>query len=450
MGVAALKLGLLLAMVLLTVFAGLLPIWLLKLLRKKAATAQSARQKKYASLVLCLLTCFSGGVFLATCFLHLFPELAEHLAHMREEYKLDIDYPVAELLSCAGFFLLFFLEEAVLYLIPSMAHGHSHGGGGHSHDLDDLFAGDHSCRGQNSHCGQHDHGANNPTCRLLSHSGADEEQHADEHANNHAHNHEARHRAGAEVTIATVTTAACTSPNVTEPKDVLAAKAPASSTVKFTTSCTRTECAVALAEPERCETNCERVKEDPPILMKSRPHAHSHSTRSVTIVLAIAFHAIIEGLAMGVQQDPPKVWAIFISLTVHKLIVAFSVGLQLARTHAHALRWVVISMVLISLMTPLGGVLGMLVQNAPMSARLRDYLVLVCQGIAVGTFIYVTFFEVLIHERDNEHPNLLKLLMMLLGFAMIGLIRLLVEGHDHSHGHSHGHSHVHDGFSANP
>lgn len=58
---------------------------------------------------------------------------------------------------------------------------------------------------------------------------------------------------------------------------------------------------VEFAEPERCEINCERVKEDPPIRMKSRPHAHSHGTRSITIVLAIAFHAIIEGLALGVQ-----------------------------------------------------------------------------------------------------------------------------------------------------
>jgi zinc transporter ZupT len=76
--------------------------------------------------------------------------------------------------------------------------------------------------------------------------------------------------------------------------------------ISSTTTCKTSECPVTflsmeVAEPERCETNCDRVKEDPPILMKSRPHAHSHGTRSVTIVLAIAFHAIIEGLALGVQ-----------------------------------------------------------------------------------------------------------------------------------------------------
>lgn len=57
----------------------------------------------------------------------------------------------------------------------------------------------------------------------------------------------------------------------------------------------------ALAEPERCETNCDQIKEHPPILMESRPHAHSHGIRSVTFVLAISFHSIVEGLALGVQ-----------------------------------------------------------------------------------------------------------------------------------------------------
>jgi hypothetical protein len=44
-------------------------------------------------------------------------------------------------------------------------------------------------------------------------------------------------------------------------------------------------------------------------------------------------------------------------------------------------------MVLISLMTPIGGFLGMLVQSAPIDAKLRDIIVLVCQGLAVGTWV---------------------------------------------------------------
>lgn len=119
--------------------------------------------------------------------------------------------------------------------------------------------------------------------------------------------------------------------------------------------------------------------------MKSSPHAHSHGVRSITLVLALSFHELIEGVAFGVQvrredllsviknlprprdynenspgkkniknflihntvmciqKDVSKVTALFLSLLVHKLIVAFSTGLQLARTHAHQLHLVVIS-----------------------------------------------------------------------------------------------------------
>ena len=84
-----------------------------------------------------MLTCFSGGVFLATCFLHLLPELQEHFINMQKAYDYHFHYPIAELLSCAGFFFLFTFEEVVLILIPSIGHGHVHGHshveGGHSH-----------------------------------------------------------------------------------------------------------------------------------------------------------------------------------------------------------------------------------------------------------------------------------------------------------------------------
>lgn len=47
---------------------------------------------------------------------------------MEDKYEYHIHYPIAELLSCGGFFLLFALEEIVIMLIPSMAHGHRHSG----------------------------------------------------------------------------------------------------------------------------------------------------------------------------------------------------------------------------------------------------------------------------------------------------------------------------------
>lgn len=82
---------------------------------------------------------------------------------------------------------------------------------------------------------------------------------------------------------------------------------------------------------------------------------------------------------------------------IHKIIVAFSVGLQLGRTHAHALGWVCLSMGLFSIMSPFGGFIGTFVQSSQMDTQVKALTILIFQGVAVGTFIYVTFFEVSIH-----------------------------------------------------
>ncbi|CAO4360560.1 unnamed protein product [Caenorhabditis nigoni] len=409
-----LKLGLMLAMFVLTFIVGMSPLKVLHKLRHEAATAQSSSKHKHVSLVLCLLTCFSGGVFLATCFLHLFPELQEKMRSLSHYGWDTTGYPYSELLSCLGFFLIFFLEEVVIMMIPSFAHGHGHGGHGHDH---------------------HHHEQTPPVdvgggcCMVESAVEESKKEHQESVAD--------------ETTALTATSTKRAISVDKEGEGHCQTHCPLTvherkGSNECTANATHTFAPVAFAEPERCETNCEAIDEDPPILMKSRPHAHSHGVRSITFVLALSIHSIIEGLAFGVGSGENAIIALFTSLMVHKLIVAFSVGLQLFRTHAHQIKWVIISIVTLASMTPLGAMIGLVITSAGEDALWKDATVVVLQGLAVGTFIYVTFFEVLLHERDNEHPNLLKLLVMFIGFALIGGIRIFESPHGHSHG---GHEH---------
>jgi zinc transporter ZupT len=76
---------------------------------------------------------------------------------------------------------------------------------------------------------------------------------------------------------------------------------------------------------------------------------------------------------------------------VHKLIEDFVVGFQLARKNESV--YLVVSLTIsMSLMTPLGGALGILIQNAPIRTQAHDLFILCCQGTTAGTFIYVSFF----------------------------------------------------------
>ena len=56
------------------------------------------------------------------------------------------------------------------------------------------------------------------------------------------------------------------------------------------------------------------VNEDPPILMKSSPHAHSHGVRSITFVLALSIHSVIEGIALGVGVSSSPFYLFFLRL----------------------------------------------------------------------------------------------------------------------------------------
>ena len=54
---------------------------------------------------------------------------------------------------------------------------------------------------------------------------------------------------------------------------------------------------------------------------------------------------------------------------------------------------------------------------------------LVCgslQAVACGTFLYVTFFEVLPHEMNSGGNRLIKVLCIILGFSFIAVMMLLL------------------------
>ena len=87
-----------------TLFLGLIPIKL----SKRCDPEKNAFNRGVVSFLLC----FGGGVLLATCFIHILPEVNHALAALPGSLPL----PLAELSLCAGFFLVYFIEELVHYV----------------------------------------------------------------------------------------------------------------------------------------------------------------------------------------------------------------------------------------------------------------------------------------------------------------------------------------------
>ena len=98
--------------------------------------------------------------------------------------------------------------------------------------------------------------------------------------------------------------------------------------------------------------------------------------------------------------------------------MAFSLGLNLAQSHGMTVKYFILSVTIFSLASPLGMAIGIGLSDMKQSIA-RDVANGVLQGVAGGTFLYITFFEVLPHEFASNKMRLPKVLCLLVGYSII-------------------------------
>ncbi|KAI7814421.1 zinc transporter ZIP1 [Triplophysa rosa] len=150
-------------------------------------------------------------------------------------------------------------------------------------------------------------------------------------------------------------------------------------------------------------------------------HAHS-SFRSFMLFLSLSLHSVFEGLAIGLQTTDTKVLEICIAILVHKSIIVFSLSVKLVQSEVKPL-WVVLYVTVFAMMSPLGIGIGIIVIEAELEAGVLIQAVL--EGLAAGTFIYITFLEILPHELNSPERPLLKVLFLLCGFSVMAALSFL-------------------------
>lgn len=148
----------------------------------------------------------------------------------------------------------------------------------------------------------------------------------------------------------------------------------------------------------------------------------------------MSFHSILEGFALGVQDTTTRILTLFLSLLLHKAIEAFSVGLQVSRGKP-PLRTFLVTIFIYSIMTPIGSLIGIFVQELDISTVHKDATIVVLESLAAGTFIYVTFLEVLAQEKANDHNSLKQLVAIVVGFLAISAIQFIFGRHGDHAGH---------------
>ncbi|KRY46301.1 Zinc transporter ZIP1 [Trichinella britovi] len=139
--------------------------------------------------------------------------------------------------------------------------------------------------------------------------------------------------------------------------------------------------------------------------------------RSLTLLTSIVFHSVLEGLSIGIQTKETAALALFFAVISHKTLIAFSLGLQLVRIHRNRKKFVCFCVFLFSIASPAGVVL----------------LFMIFSALSVGTFLYITFFEIIMHELKNEQSNLLKIISMMVGCFLIGILLIMTPHSEHWH-----------------
>ncbi|XP_040574234.1 zinc transporter ZIP3 [Lepeophtheirus salmonis] len=149
--------------------------------------------------------------------------------------------------------------------------------------------------------------------------------------------------------------------------------------------------------------------------------------RSFTLMLALSLHSIFEGLAIGLQQSEKELWHIFTAIVSHKLIMSFSFGMNVCQSKIR-LRTYIAYIIIFSISSPLGIGIGSGLNELPPSPTL-DLIKVFLTGFTGGTFLFLTFFEIISTEFTKTKVNrALKFFFLIVGF--IGMSRLLVL---HSH-----------------
>ncbi|XP_062947899.1 zinc transporter ZIP2-like [Cynocephalus volans] len=144
--------------------------------------------------------------------------------------------------------------------------------------------------------------------------------------------------------------------------------------------------------------------------------------RALILLLSLSLHSVFEGLAVGLQPTVAATVQLCLAVLAHKGLVVFGVGLRLVQIGTGS-RWAMFSILSLALMSPLGLALGLAVAGGDSEGG-RGLAQAVLEGVAAGTFLYVTFLEILPRELAGPEAPLAKWGCVFAGFAFMAFIAL--------------------------
>ncbi|EFO19990.1 ZIP Zinc transporter [Loa loa] len=149
--------------------------------------------------------------------------------------------------------------------------------------------------------------------------------------------------------------------------------------------------------------------------------------KSITLVVALTVHSCLEGFTFGVQYTMFTVATLFLGIIVHKSVVAFSIGMNLIKTHPSKTYFVILLVIFMAVTSPIGGFIGIALESVELGEQPRNIVTAIASSLANGTFIYITFFEILYTEHEHGERKMAQWLSAAVGFGLIAILMLFAH-----------------------
>ncbi|KAK6229854.1 hypothetical protein SCA6_018805 [Theobroma cacao] len=150
---------------------------------------------------------------------------------------------------------------------------------------------------------------------------------------------------------------------------------------------------------------------------------------SVLLIVALCFHSVFEGIAIGVAKTEADAWKALWTISLHKIFAAIAMGIALLRMIPdRPLLSCVAYAFAFAISSPVGVAIGIII-DATTQGAVADWIFAISMGLACGVFIYVSINHLLSKgytpqktvSVDTPHH---KFFAVLLGVGVIAVVMI--------------------------
>ncbi|KAF7831283.1 zinc transporter 11 [Senna tora] len=150
---------------------------------------------------------------------------------------------------------------------------------------------------------------------------------------------------------------------------------------------------------------------------------------TILLILALCFHSLFEGIAIGVAEKKGDAWKALWTISLHKTFAAIAMGIALLRMipNRPLLSCAAYSFAFAA-SSPVGIAIGIII-DATTQGALADWIFAISMGFACGVFIYVSINHLLSKGYTPQKPvqvdtTYFKFLAVLLGVGVIAVVMI--------------------------